>query len=358
MSVQRFYKYSDIPGSELFLQRIPVFATQNYADYLNEFKGHDTTWFVKLENNTVSYLLPFAIKKKLIYSKGYFLTGVLFFDPAYTQDKEKKFIEDVVLFIKKNKLCDWIQQGSNWALFNTFPADSKAVRFGTYRITLKHRNEAELFKLIQKRSRQDINNAIKNGIKIKKGQNYLNDCLSVINSTAKEGNLQSLSLIESEKLLFYFKENCKIYVSYKDDIAQSATIFLSNEYCTYALFAGSINKLSRGSNTYLFWEAIRDAKQNNCYYFDFVGARINPIPGSKQERIQRFKEHFGCELVTGYLWKMNISFIKYYTYSTLLGLWFFSKRKKHIGDIIDQELKNTITSNNLNKIKNKENYDN
>jgi hypothetical protein len=63
MSVQRFFKFADIPGSELFLPRIPVFATQNYADYLNEFKGHNTTWFVKLENNIITHLLPFAINK-------------------------------------------------------------------------------------------------------------------------------------------------------------------------------------------------------------------------------------------------------------------------------------------------------
>jgi lipid II:glycine glycyltransferase (peptidoglycan interpeptide bridge formation enzyme) len=339
MSVQRFYKYADIPGSGLFLHRIPVFATQNYADYLKEFKGHDTTWLVKLENNKVTYLLPFAIIKKLIFSKGYFLTGVLSFDSGYTPDKEREFIEDIVLYIRTNKLCDWIQQGPNWAMFNLAPLDSKAVRFGTYRINLKDKNEDELFKAIKKIDRQDINKAIRSEVKVKKGIDILENSLTIINDTAKKGDLQSLTLNEAKKLLFHFNDHLKIYISYKDDIPQSSTIFLGDKYCVYALYSGSKTGPFRGSNSYLFWEAIKDAKKNNCNFFDFVGARINPIPGSKQERIQRFKEHFGGEFVQGYLWKINFSVIKYRIYSSLIRLWFFLKRKKYDGDIIDQEIK-------------------
>ncbi len=338
MSVHKYNNFAEIPGSELFSEKIPIFATQNYYDYVKEIKNHDTIWFVNLENNKVTYLLPFAIIKKTIFRKGYFVTGIISFAPGYSSENESKFLENVIIDIKKNKLCDWIQQGPNWALFNTFPADSRAVRFGTYRITLKDKDEAELFKLIQKRSRQDVNHAIKNGIIIKKGRDFLNDCLSVINSTARKGNLQLLSINEAEKLLFYMKDNCKIYVSYKDDIAQSATIFLSNEYCKYALYAGSISELYRGSNNYLFWEALKDAKKDDCCYFDFVGARINPVPGSKQERIQLFKKHFGSEFVEGYIWKMVITKWKFNFYQILLKFYFLISNKKMKKDIIDQEL--------------------
>jgi peptidoglycan biosynthesis/recognition FemAB-like protein len=338
MSVHRYSNFKEVPGSELFSEKIPVFAAQNYCDYLKEIKNHDTIWFVNLENNKVTHLLPFAIIKKMIFKKGYFVTGVISLAGDNSLESEKEFLENVIADIKKNNLCDWIQQGPNWALFNTIPAGSIAVRFGTYRITLNDKNEDELFKLIQKRNRQDINNAVKNGIEIKRGRDYLNDCLAVINNTAIEGNLQSLSLNETERLLYYFKDKCKIYVSYKDDIAQSATIFLSNDYCTYALFSGSIYTISRGANAYLFWEVIKDAKQNNCRYFDFVGARINPLPGSKQERIQQFKKHFGCDLVQGYIWKMNISAGKYYIYQIFVRMILFAKRKKYLPDIIDQEM--------------------
>jgi len=56
----------------------------------------------------------------------------------------------------------------------------------------------------------------------------------------------------------------------------------------------------------LYWSAIKFAKEKSVLFFDFVGTWINPEVGSKQERIQRFKEHFGVELFKGFIWKMPI----------------------------------------------------
>ena len=339
MLVNKFNKFFDIPGGRLFFEKIPIFATQNYADYLKEIKNHDTVWFAHIENNTACYLLPFTVVKKLIFRKGYFLTGVISFIRENSPKKEKEFLENVIFHIKKDNLCDWIQQGPNWALFNTFPSGSKAVKYGTYRINLKDKNESELFKAIKKIDRQDINKAIRSEVKIKKGGDYLESSLEIINDTAKKGDLQLLTLDEAKKLLFYFNDNLKIYVSYKDNIQQSATIFIGNKYCLYAFYSGSKKGPFRGSNSYLFWEAIKDAKNGNSIFFDFVGARINPPPGSKLERIQRFKEHFGSEFVQGYLWKMNFSYIKYFIYRIIVRLMYFVKMKRYKPDIIDEEIK-------------------
>lgn len=338
MLVCKYNKYAEIPGSEFFAEHIPIFATQNYADYIKETKKHDIAWFAYSENGIVSYLLPFAVIKKIIFRKGYFVTGIISFDPDNTPEKEKEFLENVIIYIKKNKLCDWIQQGPNWALFNIAPSGAKAVKFGTYKISLKDKNEENLFKLIKYKARQDINKAIRSKVKVIKGTDFINNCLQIINYTAINADLQLLTLNDVNKLLFHFNDHLKIYISYKDDIPQSSTIFLGNEYCVYALYAGS-KKPFRGSSVYLYWEAIKDAKKKNCCYFDFVGARINPTPGSKQEKIQRFKEHFGGELVQGYLWKMNNSIFKYYVYQILVRIIYLVKMKKYKPDIIDQELK-------------------
>lgn len=337
MPVNKYNSFKEIPGSELFSERIPIFAGQNYADYLKEIKNHDTIWFANLENNKVAYLLPFAIIKKTIFRKGYFITGVVSFDPGNSPEKEKTFLEDAVLYIRKNKLCDWIQQGPNWALFKTVPSGAKAVKFGTYKIVLENNTEEDILKKMNRYHRKDINYAIRSGVEIKKGDEYINDCLSIIKNTAKEADLSSPSSTEIEKLLFHFKDNLKIYVSYFNKAPQSAAIFLYNSYCTYGLYAGSIPGALRGSNAYLFWKAIEDVMQNNCSSFDFVGGRINPPPGSKLERIQRFKKHFGCEFVQGYLWKMNFSMTKYQVYNLLIRAMYLIKGQKYNQDIIDEE---------------------
>ena len=339
MLVNKFNKFFDIPGSRLFFEKIPIFATQNYSDYLKEIKNHDTVWFAHIENDTVWYLLPFTVIKKLIFRKGYFLTGIISFDRENSLEKEKEFLENVILQIKKDNLCDWIQQGPNWALFNTFPSGSKAVKFGTYRIYFKNKNEEELYKSIYNADRRSIKKAKNNDVKVKKGADYLNDCLKIIDDTAKTAKIDSLSANDAKRLLYFLDENIKIYVSYKEDVPQGAAIFVGNKHSTYAHYAGSITRAYRGSNVILNWEAIKDAKLRGCEYFDFAGARVNPPTGSKLERIQRFKEHLGSEFVQGYLWKMNFSYIKYFIYRIIVRLMYFVKMKRYKPDIIDEEIK-------------------
>lgn len=339
MLVYRYDYFADIPGCEIHSGKIPIFATQYYADYIKEIKGHETVWFAYLENGTAYYLLPFAVIKKLIFRKGYFVTALVSFEQDSSLEKEKEFLDNVVLYIKKQKLCDWIQQGPNWAIFNTVPSGSKAVMFGTYKISLKDKSEEDIFKMMNRYHRKDINYAIRSKVEIKKGIDNINDCLSIIQDTAKEADIYSPSIIEIKKLLLYFQDNLRIYVSYFNNVPQSAAIFLCNKYCTYGLYAGSITGALRGSNAYLFWEAIKDTKKNNSVYFDFVGARMNPPPDSKLQRIQRFKEHFGSELIQGYLWKMNICVFKYNIYQFLVRMIYSAKGKKLMPDIIDQELK-------------------
>ena len=330
--------FNKIPDNEKLLKNIPVFATQNYADFIKEFNDHDTIWFAYTENGKITFLLPFAIYKKYIFIKGYFLTGVISLGSNNPIDKEKEFLEDVISCIKKNKLCHWIRQGLNWALFNSVPSGSKATEFGTYRILLRDKSEDEIYKLISKSQKRNIQKAITSGIEIKKGLNYINDCLNIIDHTARGANIHSPTLDEINKLHYYFKDNLKIYVSYLNDIPQCSTIFISNEFCTYGLYAGRKSGAFRSSNAYLDWEAIKDAKKNNNLYFDFVGARMNPEPDSKIERIQNYKKHFGCDLIRGYIWKMVISEKQFKLYKILLNTYSFVFNKKFKKDIIDQEI--------------------
>ena len=77
-------------------------------------------------------------------------------------------------------------------------------------------------------------------------------------------------------------------------------------------------------------------KKRGVKWYDFVGARINPSPGSKVEGIQRFKSRFGGELKEGFLWKKNYNKIKSSFYS--IALYSYGKIKKiNVKDIIDQE---------------------
>jgi len=73
--------------------------------------------------------------------------------------------------------------------------------------------------------------------------------------------------------------------------------------------------------------------QSNLYQiftYDFVGVRIEPETGSKQEGLKNYKERFGGRLVRGYMWKYSIRPIKFLMYNMAV-------RIMRGGDIVDYE---------------------
>jgi len=342
LAIEIIYNIKKILENYNLSNKVPIFSTQEYADYLLEFKKIKTIWFIEKVEGSITFIIPFATKRTLVFTKGYFPTAVNNLENI-TIERENEFLEEVVSLIKGEKLCDWIQQSPNWAIFNSKPSGAVFAPFGTYKINLEEKSLDELFNSIEIKDRQDINKAIRENIIIKKGNDYVIDSINLINFTASKAGISSTDINEINKLRYYLGNKLWVYVAVdKNNILQSTVIFLSNNHTTYAIYAGSIKNPARGSTTYLYWEAIKDSKLNNVKYFDFVGARINPEPGSKQERIQRFKEHFGVELRKGFLWKMPISKTKFYIYNSIARIVIFLKGKKFRGDIIDQELKRLI----------------
>lgn len=339
MKINIFNQFTLIPNNKSINHKIPIFATQQYADFLKETKNYETIWFEGISGSNIHYLIPFAVKKKGPFKNGMFLTATISLGKINTIEYEKVFLNELINIIKKYKLCDWIQQSPNWAIFNTSPDGAIYVLFGSYRIDLNTKSNEELFRSIRSADRKDINKAIREKVEIKKGIEYLDPVYQLIKDTLDKANIKYPSKDEMINIYYNLKDSFWIYVAYFKNIPQSGVIFFSNLYATYGIFGGSIKRPARGATTLLHWEAIKDSKKKGVRIYDFVGARLNPIPGSKQERIQKFKEHFGVVLEKGYLWKMSISKIKYRIYIIAVKCMCILNGKKYKGDIIDQEIK-------------------
>ena len=76
--------------------------------------------------------------------------------------------------------------------------------------------------------------------------------------------------------------------------------------------------------------------------YDFVGVRINPEKGSKQEGLKMFKERFGGQLIQGYIWKYAFQPLKFAIYN-------YAVRFQRGGDIVDAE-KNKLKSAQKNRL--------
>jgi hypothetical protein len=339
------HRFSDLQISEQTIKEFPIFATQIYADFLLRTKGYNTIWFIYHNDVESQYIIPFSTLKKAIFIKGTFLTSTL--KIGNPDLSEQDFLEKVVDFIKKGKICDWIQQSPNHAIFNQYPKSAIFCPFGTYKLDLqKYSSADELFLTLKNESRYDILKAKRDGVEIKNGASVIADSFYLIRDTLSKTNLYYPSLAELKKEIELLNGNIHIYVAYYNEQPQATTIFYSTIFCTYAIYAGSKPHAVRGANSYLYWQAISESIIRNVRYFDFVGARINPPKDSKLYRIQRFKSQFNGELQLGYLWKISISPNKYRIYRSINRLICFLKGREVKGDIIDQEIDRMKVQNN------------
>jgi hypothetical protein len=341
MLIKYYKKIADLPGIEKFSDLLPVFASQEYADYLKAVKNSSVIWFHCSINHDNEIIIPFAVRNKMIFKTGMFLTAPICLVEKVVIETEREFLNSIIAIIKKEKLCDWIGQPPNWAIFNVVPSNSIYCEFGSYIIDLLNNSEEELYAKVNYHHKRLLNKAKNNNIAIKNSIELLEDCSNVFMDAANHGNHTLPKKKEIEDILRYLPDNTDIYVSYNESHPQSSVICFTNKFCVYAAYIGKTSDASVGENHLLHWQAIKDAKQKGIKYFDFIGARINPFPGSKQEGIQKFKKYFGGELVRGYLWKMPIRKLKYHSYNFLVRGKYFIKFNKYKGDIIDQELKRT-----------------
>lgn len=331
--------FTEFPEQFIADNPVPIFCKAEYAEFLKRMYSQNVIYFAGLKEDSVICLAPLCIIKKAIFRKGTFLTSVISFSEL-SESIEREFLELIIEHIKAYKICDWIQQPSNWALFRTVPSNSIFCKFGTYKIELKNQNKNEILQGMYRDHKQHIKHAMADPDKfIKRGPELVDDCIKVFSKSDAGKNVNLATKEEIEKLLEILPNNILIYVAYCNKAPQSCVIYFLDSENIYAVYAGMVPKSKSGINHLLHWQAIIDAKSMGIKYYDFVGCRINPAKGSKQEGLKHFKSHFGGKFVEGYLWKMPISKTNHYICFYLTRLISLLKTGKISEDIIDQELK-------------------
>lgn len=336
MKIDKYSKFEDITGNEFLLENAPIFSHQVYADWLKKTENRDYYWLVGEENGN-TLLLPFTVSKKAVFKIGQFQTHVIWMKGTPDASIEKDFLNKVVDFIGKEKLCDWIQSPPNWAIFDQVPDKSISAPFGTYLIDLQTPTLEEIFANFRKDCRNNIRKAEKEGLEVRRGNDQLPQVYELLENVAKKGRQFLYSYDYYKEYLQHFKNNVLLYVTYQDDEPQIGKLRLVSRYSSYGLGAGRIDSPAKGAGNLTTWVEIQELKDLGIQYYDFVGARIDPVKGSKQFNIQLFKESFGAELKRGHLWKHNYSEPKFFAYDSLLRVKLAFSGVHFKGDIIDQE---------------------
>lgn len=309
-------------------EKYSIFISKQFLESLSREYG----WVGGFINNDLVFVLPYNLYKKPGFKIIRFSYNEICIEdnlPNYDFHL-KDFLNSTVSYFNQ-KGIDLIIQPPTHVLFNNVPDDSIFTQYGTYYIDLSNSKEI-LWKNVHSKHRNSIRKGMKNSIIIKTGNNQKSIAYNLIRNTFKRSNKGFMSAHNFDILIEKLVGNIKIFVAYHNDIAQGCAVIPYSKHTAYYSHGGSISKPKSGALNYLQWFVIKYFKEKGVQYYDFAGARISPIKGSKAEGIQRFKERFGADFRTGYLWKFPFNKTKFFIYSTAYRI-----LKDKNGDIIDQE---------------------
>ena len=284
-------------------------------------------------------VLPYTIIQKNIFRMARFRIETIPLISNFDLKMEKVFLNHVLEYLRTLKV-DIIIPATTNTIFRVYPDGAIAAPYGTYIINLRNTEDA-IWGNLSASHRRKVRLAIKKGVKIKSGLNDVNLTYKLIRDTFKRSGLGFMDLKKFIRYIRAFGENIKIFIAeYQGEVQSCAVIPFSN-YGAYYVYGGSIYNPITGSTNLMHWEAIQYFNKIGVKRYDFVGVRINPQKGSKQEGLKNYKERFGGDLIQGYIWKYSFKPLKFAVYSLAVKI-------IRGGDIVDHEHSKLKEFQNLN----------
>lgn len=264
-----------------------------------------------------------------------------------SEEKELQFNNQFVNFVRKRNLAQKISQPENFCIFKTVPKGAISAPFGTYFLDLEKHTEEELFANMHPKHRNVIRNAERKDVAVKFGKETLEDFYELYKDTTARSGIYCEPFSYFKDQYEYMPENMLCGVSYADGVPQGGIFIPYSAFGAFYTHGASARQINvTGSVNLLHWEAIKYFKKKGIKRYDFVGARLSDISGSRLEGIQQFKSRFGAELEKGYIWKKNLDRFE----NLVFDLASYSKQRMKgytpVMDIIDEELKKIYVDKN------------
>ncbi len=305
---------------------LSVFAKESFLKAVSDEYG----WLGGFsETGDLRCALPYTIVRKALFRMARFRVETLPMGRDLPIPEEKSFLNGVTGFLRSMNV-DLVIPATTNTLFRTYPDGADAAPYGSYVIDLDQSEEV-LWKNIDRITRQNIRSASRAGLVVREASPGEHDqAYGLIRETFRRSKLPFMDRNSFGRFLSGLAENGKVLVADDKGLPQSFCVFGYSQYSAYAIYAGNALNQSQGANKLLYWEAIRLFKSLGVRTYDFVGARIHPEKGSKQEALGLFKKRFGATLKQGYIWRYSIHPVKYRLYRC-------AARLRSGGDIVDAE---------------------
>jgi Acetyltransferase (GNAT) domain len=289
---------------------LPIFASEAFLETVGDEYG----WLGGLDvAGRLRCVIPYTITRKPGFQMARFRVETIALEKELNRQEEKSFLNSSVDYFRSAG-ADIVLPASNTALLRTYPDAALVAPYGTV-IKDLIQPEEKLMSEIHKTFRYNIRSAIRAGVQIKSGMEYLGTAYELIADTLKRSGLSFRKQSLFNRMISGLGESVKVLVADHQGVIQGCMVAPFSEHSAYSWYCGSKAAPVMGAMHLLHWEAIRQFSRMGVKRFNFTGVRINPEKGSKQEGIKNFKMRFGGELVQGYLWKYPIRRLKFAVYS-------------------------------------------
>ena len=304
---------------------LSIYASEIFLKTLGDEYG----WIGGFDKfGTLRCILPYTIVRKAIFRMVRFRVETIPVGNAFTIEEERLFLNDAVNYFR-NMGADMIIPATTNTIFRTYPDGADAAPYGSYIIDLTQTEES-LWANLHSKHRNVVRNAMKKGVEIVDGKEFMETAHRVIKETLQRSKLGFISWQEFQRFIDGLGENIKIIIANYEGVTQGCAVIPYSRHSAYYLYGGSISHPLSGAMNLLQWEAIRMFRNLGVSRYDFVGVRIDPAEGSKQDGLMTFKQRFGGKLAKGFMWKCSLRPFQYGVYS--LAVKFLRG-----GDIVDAE---------------------
>jgi hypothetical protein len=304
---------------------LPIYASEAFLKAVGDEYG----WIGGADDSgRLRCILPYTVIRKPGFRMVRFRVETIPLQEELDLAEERSFLNSTVDHFRSAG-ADMIIPSSNNTIFRAYPDGAVVAPYGTY-IQDLCQSEDTLLGEIYADYRKNIRRAIKAGVHIRSGIEYLDTSYNLVADTLKRSDLKHKNYNDFKRSMLGLGENVRIFIAEYEGVVQACMVAPFSKHSAYSWYSGTISQPVKGAMHLLQWEAMRQFREMGVSRFNFTGVRINPAKGSKQEGIMNFKMRFGGKLVQGYMWKYPFHPLKFAAYSV-------AARLLMGGDIVDVE---------------------
>ncbi len=305
---------------------LPIYSSEAFL----KTGADDYGWIAGTnQSGQIRCILPYSIFRKIGLRMVRFRVETIPLNGELDEHEEKAFLNSAIEYFRSTTV-DLIIPSNNTALFRTHPDHALAAPYGTF-VNDLGQSEEMLFSKVRKTYRNNIRRAMKSGVQIKSGMEYLDSSYRLISETLKRSGADVIKKYDDfVRDIQALGKNVNILIAEHHGDIQGCLVSPFSMYSAYNWYCGSKPEPVLGSMHLLHWETMLRFRAMGVRRFNFQGVRINPEQGSKQEGILTYKKGFGGEMIRGYMWKYCFDRVKSTVYSIAV-------RALQGGDIVDRE---------------------